>query len=116
MLQLPGDIIAMRDILGLAQPTTLSYASTMTISLDLPDDLVASLGDTPSEQGRLVREALAVHLYREGRITLRAMGRMAGVGDDYWSAENFREQHRLPADLSAPEDDQAAMDLLRRQG
>ena len=36
------------------------------------------------EQGQLVREAPAAHLYREGRIPLRAMGRMAGVGDDYF--------------------------------
>ena len=85
----------------------------MTISLDLPDDLVASLGSTPGEQGRLVREALAVHLYREGRISLRAMGRMAGVGNDYWSAEAFREQHDLPVQVPEAESDATVIDQLR---
>jgi predicted HTH domain antitoxin len=88
----------------------------MTISLDIPDDLVASLGSTPSEQGQLVREALAVHLYREGRISMRAMGRMAGIGEDYWSADAFRERHQLPVQLPAASDEDAALDVLRKQG
>ena len=87
----------------------------MTISLDIPDDLVASLGSTSREQGQLVREALAVHLYREGRLSLRAMGRMADVGDDYFAADAFRERHELPTHAVDPESEETTLDLLRKQ-
>jgi hypothetical protein len=35
------------------------------------------------------------------------MGRLAGVGDDYWSADSFRARHNMPVSgsLDAAEDD-----------
>lgn len=88
----------------------------MTITVDIPDDLLQALGETPADRERCAREAIAIQLYREGRISLRAMGALAGVGDDYWSANTFRIQHGIPLAAGDVTEDQPALDRLRKQG
>ena len=44
------------------------------------------LGSSPQEREQRAREAIALELYRRGKISLRAMGELAGVGSDYWAA------------------------------
>jgi len=68
----------------------------MTLSITLPDEVAAALGDTAAERQQRAREAIALELYREGSITLRTMGRMAGVGDGYWAADAFRVSRGVP--------------------
>lgn len=63
----------------------------MSLTISIPDDFADVLGASPEE-----REALALELYREGRISLRRMGELAGVGGDYWAADRLRTQHRVP--------------------
>lgn len=66
------------------------------------------------EREQRARESIALDLYREGQITLRTMGRLAGVGDDYWAADAFRARHGLPVNAlaDAPDADQAAIARL----
>ena len=82
-------------------PSPLVDYATMGITITIPDDIASVLGSAPEEREQRARETIALELYREGRITLRAMGRLAGVGEDYWAADAFRIRHGLPAQSSA---------------
>jgi predicted HTH domain antitoxin len=69
------------------------------------------------ERERRAREALALELYREGKISLRRMGELAGVGGDYWAADRLRAQHQVPLNYSVDEleaDRQSARRLSER--
>ncbi|MCC5845363.1 MAG: UPF0175 family protein [Verrucomicrobia bacterium] len=87
----------------------------MTLTLDIPDDLVQSLGNNQAECEQLAREAIAIQLYRSGKITLRSMGRLSGAGDDYWSAETLRVKYDLPLNVESVDKDQEAIQLLRKR-
>ena len=87
----------------------------MSFSISIPDEFADVLGSSTEERDRRAREALALELYRAGKISLRRMGRLAGVGDDYWAAENFRALHKAPLNYSVEDleaDRQAAEKLL----
>jgi predicted HTH domain antitoxin len=87
----------------------------MSLTISLPDGFADVLGSSDEERERRAREALALELYREGKISLRRMGELAGVGSDYWAAENFRTLHKAPLNYSIEDldaDRQAAGTLL----
>ena len=65
----------------------------MSLSISIPENLAAVLGSPQQEREKRAREAIALELYREGKISLRRVGELAGVGGDFWAAENFRIQH-----------------------
>src|SRR6516162_2686960 len=93
------------------------YAACMSLSISIPDDVAAMLGSSPQEREQRAREAIALELYRQGKISLRVMGEVAGVGSDYWAAENFRVQHKAPLNYSAKDleaDRETAERLLKR--
>jgi len=93
------------------------YAACMSLSISIPDDVAAMLGSSPQEREQRAREAIALELYRQGKISLRVMGEVAGVGSDYWAAENFRVQHKAPLNYSAEDleaDRETAERLLKR--
>ena len=56
------------------------YAASMSLSISIPDDVAAMLGSSPQEREQRAREAIALELYRQGKIPLRVMGELAGVG------------------------------------
>jgi predicted HTH domain antitoxin len=88
----------------------------MSITISIPDEFADVLGASTEERERRAREALALELYREGKISLRRMGELAGVGGDYWAAENFRALHKAPLNYSAEDmeaDRQAAEKFLQ---
>ncbi|MCC5850272.1 MAG: UPF0175 family protein [Verrucomicrobia bacterium] len=87
----------------------------MTLTLDIPDDLVQSLGENQEECEQLAREAIAIQLYRLGKISLRTMGRLAGVGDDIWSADSLRVKYGIATNIESVDSDQEAIRLLRKQ-
>ena len=72
----------------------------MSVTITIPDEFADVLGASAEERERRAREALALDLYREGKISLRRMGELAGVGGDYWAAENFRALHKVPVNYS----------------
>lgn len=76
------------------------YLLVMPLTIEIPDDIAAELGGTAVERTRQARELIALELYREGLISLRTMGKFAGLGSDYWKADAFRAEHGLP--LSGP--------------
>ncbi len=68
----------------------------MPLTIEIPDDIVNELGSDVTDRLRQARELISLELYREGRISLRTMGRLAGVGADYWKADAFRARHDMP--------------------
>lgn len=87
----------------------------MSLTISIPDAFADVLGSSTEERDRQAREALALELYRQGKISLRRMGALAGVGEDYWAAENFRVLHKAPLNYSIEDleaDRQAAEKLL----
>ena len=87
----------------------------MSLTISIPNDFADVLGSSREERERRAREALALELYREGKISLRRMGELAGVGSDYWAAENFRVLHKALLNYSTEDmevDRQTARTLL----
>jgi predicted HTH domain antitoxin len=96
-------------------PTHRWYMDPVSLTISIPDEFADVLGASDEERQRGAREALALELYREGRISLRKMGELAGVGADFWAAENLRVSHGAPLSYSILdlEDDRRAVgDLL----
>ena len=87
----------------------------MSLTISIPDEFADVLGSSTEERDQRAREALALELYREGKISLRRMGELVGVGADYWAAENFRALHKAPLNFSMEDleaDRRAAEKLL----
>jgi len=70
--------------------------------IEIPDELADELGADAAERLSQARELISLELYREGRISLRTMGRLAGVGEDHWSADAFRARHNMPVSGVSP--------------
>lgn len=68
----------------------------MSVTIIIPDDFADVLGATVEERAQRAREAIALELYREGKISLRRMGELAGLGGDHWAADRLRVRHRVP--------------------
>jgi len=68
----------------------------MLLTIEIPDDIAIELGADGTERLRQARELISLELYREGRISLRTMGRLAGVGADHWKADAFRTRYDMP--------------------
>lgn len=75
----------------------------MGITITIPEEVACILGSGQKEREQRACESIALELYREGRITLRTMGRLAGVGEDYWAADAFRVRHGLPVSMGSEE-------------
>jgi hypothetical protein len=77
-------------------PANRCYSDPVSLTISIPDEFADVLGSSDEERQRGAREALALELYREGRISLRKMGELAGAGADFWAAENLRVSHGAP--------------------
>ena len=86
----------------------------MGITITIPEEVACILGTGQKEREQGACESIACELYREGRISLRTMGRLAGVGEDYWAADAFRVRHGLAVSIEADEfrNEQNAINLL----
>ena len=73
----------------------------MPLTIQIPDEFAAELRAGATDPAHEAQELIALELYRQGRISLRAMGRLAGVGDDFWSADGFRVRHGMPVSGAA---------------
>ncbi len=68
----------------------------MSVTISFPDEIARFLGSGREEREQRARESIALERYREGRISLRMMGRLAGVGEDYWAADALRIRFGVP--------------------
>jgi predicted HTH domain antitoxin len=84
----------------------------MSVTISIPDDFAGVLGATAEERERRAREALALELYREGRISAVAGSHLAGM--DLISFQGLLAEHQIPRNYSVQDlhDDLAALDRL----
>ena len=64
----------------------------MTVTLDIPDNLAASLGATVSDVCRTVADACAVAAYRAGKFSSAEVREFLGHASR-WETENFLAAH-----------------------
>ncbi len=89
------------------------YNPSVDLTISIPDEFASLLGSSSEERERHAREALALELYREGKISLRHMGELAGVGGDYWAADRLRTSRDAPLNYSA-QDLEADREVAKR--
>jgi predicted HTH domain antitoxin len=84
----------------------------MSLMISIPDDFADILGSTAEERERSAREALALELYREGRISAGGGARL--VGTDLLSFQEILAAQGIPRNYSVGDlhDDLAALDRL----
>ena len=68
------------------------------ITVKLPENVARTFGETPEDMGRHLLENAAIEEYRAGRLSHRQVGEMLGL--DYWQAERFLTEHRVPLNYS----------------
>lgn len=73
----------------------------MTVTLNIPDFVVASMRLNDAGKERRVLEAVALEGYRSGELSRGQVGSMLGM--DYWATESFLKQHE--ADYGMTVDD-----------
>jgi len=50
-----------------------------TVAIDIPDEVMQSLADSPTELAEQIRLASAIHWYRTGKISRKAASTLAGL-------------------------------------
>jgi predicted HTH domain antitoxin len=84
----------------------------MSLTISIPDEFAAVLGATDEERERRAREALALELYREGRISAAGGAHLMGL--DLMSFQGLLAERDIPRNYSVRDlhDDVAALDRL----
>jgi len=66
---------------------------TLTLTIDLPPELERALQATAGDTNRTAREALAVSLFREGRLSHADLGRALGL--DRFETDALLKHHEV---------------------
>jgi len=82
----------------------LAKVIMVEVTVQLPENVARTLGDTPAHMGRRLLENAAIEEYRAARFSHRQVGEMLGL--DYWQTESFLAERGVPinytvADLEA---------------
>jgi predicted HTH domain antitoxin len=84
----------------------------MSLTISIPDEFAGVLGDSAAERDRRAREALALELYREGRISALGGARLCGI--DLLTFQGVLSEMGIPRNYSVDDlhADVAALDRL----
>ena len=74
----------------------------MTLTLNIPDTLVAPLGSAPGKVSRAVIEGFAVEAYRSGTLSCAEVRELRGHASR-WETEDFLAKHDAWPDPSMEE-------------
>jgi Uncharacterised protein family (UPF0175) len=72
----------------------------MHVTLELPDDVVQSLGNNAASLSRVALEALALESLRSGKITVAQARRLLGIESQY-EMDGFLKEHGVFLEMSA---------------
>ena len=78
------------------------YTSPMQLTLDLPDELFAALAPSGQDLSRAALEAIALHAYRERKLTSTQLQHLLGFASRY-ELDAFLKHHQVW--LDSPEED-----------
>lgn len=71
-----------------------------TVAIDIPDEIMQSLSDSPAELAEQVRLASAIHWYRTGKISRKAASRLAGLNPELFTqATNDSQPDIIPPEI-----------------
>lgn len=84
----------------------------MSLTISIPDEFAEVLGASAEERDQRAREARALELYREGRVSAVGGSHLAGM--DLVSFQASLVEHGIPRNYSVRDlhDDLAALDRL----
>jgi len=84
----------------------------MSLTISIPDEFAEVLGATDEERERRAREALALELYREGKISAVSGSHLTDM--DLIGFQGLLAEHGIPRNYSVKDlhDDLAALDRL----
>ena len=84
----------------------------MSLSISIPDEFADVLGATAEERERRAREAVALELYREGKVSAVGGSHLAGM--DLVHFQGALVKHGIPRNYSVRDlhDDLAALDRV----
>ena len=82
-----------------------------TLTLDLPDELVA-LFDSPAVAAAKAKEALVLDLLREARISQGKAARLLGI--TRWDVIDLMARHQIPSGPETVEDLEQEIEDMRR--
>jgi hypothetical protein len=71
----------------------------MVLTLDLPEELLAALGEEGRDLPRAALEAIALEAYRERRLTTAQLRRLLGF-DSRYELDGFLKKHEVWLDYS----------------
>lgn len=71
----------------------------MTLTLDIPDSVAASMQLSEPGKERRVLEALALEGCRSGELSRRQVGKLLGM--NFWDTEAFLKEHEVDYGLTA---------------
>jgi predicted HTH domain antitoxin len=66
----------------------------MSISIEVPENIVESIRATWGDPARRALESLAIEGYRAGKVSRGQVGEMLGL--NFWDAERFLVEHGGP--------------------
>jgi hypothetical protein len=72
------------------------------VSLELPETVLAALGNDVDKAGHQVLEALVVELYRNRRLTYRQVGQALGL--TRYETDGVLKRHQVSEDLMTVEE------------
>ncbi len=82
------------------------------VTIQLPDSLANTFGETPALRARRLIEDAAIEEYRAGRFSQRQVGEILGL--DYWETERFLSERNVSLNYSLAdlEVDRTTLDKL----
>ena len=84
-----------------------------TLTLDLPEELIALLG-SPEAAAARAREALVLDLLREARISQGKAARLLGI--TRWDILDLTARHQIPSGPETPEELEQEIEALEHYG
>ncbi|MEM9831162.1 MAG: UPF0175 family protein [Bacteroidota bacterium] len=85
--------------------------SVQTIHIELPSDILLTLNENEEELQQQVKQALAIQLYRQQKITLGKAAQIANLSR--LSSENLLAENNIPISNLGIEDVLADVEKLR---
>ncbi len=83
----------------------------MTLTIQLPDELVAQLGDAGRDLHRAALEAFAVEEYRAHRLTHAQLSELLGLSR--WDTDGLLKEHQVWLDYTAEDFKREGEELQR---
>jgi len=84
-----------QETMGLSVSFDISWGVEMQLSIDIPDELFLSINETPINLVQMVKQKLALELYKNHKISISQGAKFIGM--DIYSFMRILNEHHIPA-------------------